>query len=885
MVELVPVDHDPFAGAASAGPALVPVDHDPFAQPQYNVTPGDANNPTRITPARPLNGMERMAAGMPADRKPGNVNVGVQGAARAVADTLGLLPDLANMGTNLILAGADKASRTVGGPEIGYRFPMASDELSGNAERVASAFGVRTTDPDSMSTPERLAYNVNRFGTQAALTAGVAAPVAVSRATAAGARTPKAFDPLLRAYETAPVKAAAGDVVANATGGAALTASQSMSDQTRSGLGGTVGPVADLIAMLAGQTVGGAALHAAATPGYVAHAVRDRMAARDIPYDPKTGLATTNKQADAAARYVQANSADPVQAARNIEAGAAEFRGMDAPVPTSGAMSRDPKLMAVERGTRLGSPGDFAMKDVALRDSALDAIEGVRPQNVDPRVATDFLRGRYDDRTNVVESAVRTARGRLEQVDQSQRATADAVRPYAGGMAPASESIDRLIIDKSLRPMDAKRRADFDAIPREATVPGEPFVDAAKSVRASADHLPENAKTEVLPTKRLEDFESLLIRDEAGNISGIKPASFGLINDLRPILGAETARARAEGAPPSYIDNLERLRKELNKATNSLPEAKAAVENFNRDYAPIWGRPAGTAYDFRQDFNVDRSSRTASPPTATAGRFLTTGAGAKEKAAALARIVDSLPADGDKAAVTSSIRQYVMGDLSKTIGADGKIAEISLARWLNGPSGWGDALSQFPTVRTEIAGMLRDVQNGAAQRNAMATELQRANANVVRTQRELGHSALSLTLGKEPVKAARAVLDGGDPKMAMREIVKEIGENASARRAWERAVTEHLIDRVSSVNPGAVSEGSTALDFAKLTKAMKQYEGALGEMYVGQSDKMNALRRAQKMLEPLAVRAGAAADGGPVVGASDRAWKCSRRASRPTTAC
>jgi hypothetical protein len=264
--------------------------------------------------------------------------------------------------------------------------------------------------------------------------------------------------------------------------------------------------------------------------------------------------------------------------------------------------------------------------------------------------------------------------------------------------------------------------------------------------------------------------------------------------------------------------------------------------------------------------------RTASPPTATAGRFLSTGPGAKEKSQALARVVETIADPFDKTAALSAVRQYVLSELTKTIGANGKIAETSLARWLNGPNGWGDALSQFPTVRTEVEQLLTDVRNGAAQRNRTALAVERAQGNVKRTQREIDESALSLTLGREPIKAAKSVLDSGDPRMAMREIVASFGGNAGAKKAWERAVTDHLVDRISSVRPGAVSEGNTALDFAKMTRTLKQYEGALAELYAGQPEKMNALRRAHKMLEPLAKRAGAGASLNGARGADD-AWR------------
>jgi hypothetical protein len=325
--------------------------------------------------------------------------------------------------------------------------------------------------------------------------------------------------------------------------------------------------------------------------------------------------------------------------------------------------------------------------------------------------------------------------------------------------------------------------------------------------------------------------------------------------------------------PPTYIDNLEALRTELNRAGESLPEARKAIENFNNIYAPVWGRGAGAAYEFRQDFNADRSFRTASPPTATAQRFLTTGGGAKEKAEALARIVGSIAEPADRQAALNAVRQYVFSDMTRTVGADGKINPQQLARWLNGPGGWNDALSQFPSLHREVEQLLADVRTGRAARDSMAEHVERAAASLKRTQRDIDNSALSLVIGREPTKAARAVLESRDPQTAMKEIREVIGGNKQARLAWERAVTDHLVDRVTNVDPAAVSTGERSISYGKLVRSFDRYQSALGELYAGQPDKMAALQQVKKMLEPLAKTSGPATLSRPGAGDGDSLWK------------
>lgn len=801
--------------------------------------------------------------------------VGVQGAGRGVADVAGTLPDIANMGANALLALVDRGSRVAGGPEISYRFPMASDEIAKTAGGLASKIGVPVLDEADMTSKEKLSYNVNRFGTQGALSAGILTPIAAARATSAAARVvPKVGDTFVQPYVANAAKVGIGDTVAGAGAGTAITGSQALPDEIRKAGGGAVGGVADLLAMLAGGAGGGTIAGTAMNgPSYVRQRAMSSLPDRGIPIDPETKMPTSNRVSDATADFVQSQTTNPTTAADEILRGANDFRNMGAPVPTTGLLSKDPKLTALERGQRRTDPGTFDANDTALRDAARESVESIQPSGVDPRDATRFIQGEVDRRIGDAETNLRTATSREATAANAERSIADVVRQAGGRGSAASADLDRLLIDRSLRPMDETRRAAFDAVPRDVTVPGEPFVERAQTIRDSARHLPPNARTEVLPANRLQDLESFAQRNAEGEIESIDPVPFGTINDMRPIVSSEIARARAENLPPPYIENLEAIRRELNAATDELPEARAALDHFQNTYAPVWGRGSGPAYDFRQDFNVDRTNRIASPPTTTAGRFLTKSEGAREKAQALSRVVASMADPNDQRATNDAIRRYVLDDVSRTVGNDGRIDGQQLARWLNGKGGWGDALGEFPTVRAEMNQLLRDVQAGNTARNVMAAEVERASTNVRRTQEQIDNSALSLVIGREPRKAARTVLESRDPMMAMREVRSTIGANAKAAKAWERAVTDHLVDRVTRIAPGDVSSGTRALDYAKLVRTFDNYRPALAELYASQPDKMNALQRAQTLLEPLARVAGGASTAKPEVVGNEALWR------------
>lgn len=60
------------------------------------------------------------------------------------------------------------------------------------------------------------------------------------------------------------------------------------------------------------------------------------------------------------------------------------------------------------------------------------------------------------------------------------------------------------------------------------------------------------------------------------------------------------------------------------------------------------GAPNYWAARFRKDFNTDQMHWSTTLPTATAGRFLGTGAGAREKAESLSRVIGTLSNPQDR---------------------------------------------------------------------------------------------------------------------------------------------------------------------------------------------------------------------------------------------
>lgn len=809
------------------------------------------------------------------------LQIGTQGSLRAVADTVGMLPDITNMGANAGLALVDQASRAVGGPEISFRFPMVSDEIAKTSSRLAKSIGVPVVDEADMSGREKLGYNINRFGTQGALTAGILSSLSAARNAETVARAaPRFGDSLLRPYAESAGRAAVGDTAAGAGAGAALTASEAIPEPVRSTGGGAVGVGADLLAMLLGGFAGGTAAGVATRgPNHVKYQVVGAQPAAEIPLDRQTGLPTSNRIADRTADFVQSQSIDPEAAAERVRKGANSFRDMGAPVPTSGLLSEDPKLIALERQQRGASPGEYAAKDIAIRDAAREAVDNIQPQGVvDPRDATKFIEGTVSQRIRAAAENLNAAQQRHAAADQQDRSLADVIRANGGRGSQASADLDRLVVDRALIPAQNEKNQRYRDIDPDRSVMRniEPMASLADDIERQVREIPQSLAREMVPQRLMDEIRGM--RVDAG---GTGTMSFGAMTEMRSGLASAALAARTAGQT-RLAENLDRFRAMIGQEGQALASegsaagqrAHAAAQFYRDEFAPVWNSgPGDEAARFRKDFNVDRINRTTTPPSTTAGRFLTTAPGAAEKAASLSRVVDSLPDPSDRLAAMDAVRRFVLDDMARAVGADGRIQPQNLARWLNGKGGWGDALAQFPTVRGELETVLRDVRAGNAAKNATAAEVERAAAGLTRTRDEIDRSALSLVIGREPKKAARAVLESRDPQVAMREVAETIGSNATARVAWERAVTDHLVDRITKADPASVSSGVHAIDYGKLVNTFGRYEGALGELYAGQPEKMQALRRAQKMLEPLARIPGPSSHVGADVPANEQAWR------------
>lgn len=431
-----------------------------------------------------------------AEKTPGRaLTLGAQGVGKGIADVVGMAPDLSTGAVNLALAGADKAAGLFGGG-VDYRFPpsaLGSEAISSTVGGMAEAAGLPLVTPQDLQ--ESLSYNVNRFGTQGLLTGTLLARTGGAMTPSA---TPRMSDPFIKPYAKAPLKTIAGDTVAGAGSGVGLTASQQLPESVRSMGDGSLGTIADYIAMMAGGVAGGiGAATVADAPSTARSFLTAKRPAQGVDFDPVTGEAVTNRAFDKAAERMQTRASDPSAAIQSIDATMSDFGGL--PLPTTGLMSNDTGLINLEQAMRTRQGGSslaeganvdpavkarnsFVERDIALRDAAVGEVNSLRPANADPTAFPQRAGDIVDMRLEQAQRPVDKAAGEIRAVETAQRPIADDLNANIGQGTAASRNIDDVY--RTTRQTEQQRSAALynDPAIARAEVPVQPLADTAQSV-------------------------------------------------------------------------------------------------------------------------------------------------------------------------------------------------------------------------------------------------------------------------------------------------------------------------------------------------------------------------------------------------------------------
>ncbi|MCK1541623.1 hypothetical protein IVB12_06420 [Bradyrhizobium sp. 179] len=778
--------------------------------------------------------------------------VGAQGVGKGLTDIVTGPFDLAAGAQNLITGGINKVFGTNIAPAI------PASKLVEKATSVLPGI-----DPATMSRSEKLAYDVNRFGTQAVGTGAMLAARAPSvaaantRADTAGGRV---LDHLSRPYAEAPARTLVGDTIGGMGSGVAVNAVDNYVPE-HAVVGDTIPKqIANFIAPLAGAV--GANTVQGTVEG-LAGAIRN-IAARSfgsapapIPLNPNTKAPYSIADVDRAAAKIQgAASGAPRALAQDIRENAAALARpaeegasplQSSAMPTSGLLSRDPGLIAAEQGARLKSAPDFIKRDQNVKSAAAERVEAMRDPEADLGSVMRRAAQARDERVSAAENEILQREEAHRSVD---RIRADQGQPFGAlgnseVKANASRRLDEALVDRTYIPARAEKNRLFDhARGRADELPADTIFSAIDRIRGNANGLAPG----VLPEdfiRRLNALRPHMVEQppESGqmvNVGGPGTALGADLADLRKFIGPAQERAQASGNF-DLADNLGRLRSAINRTIEEAPGYSEANANYQRFAERFRPERRDEMARFTRELdrggqNVDgQLNRGGTPPSATGDRFLAS----PEKAASLTRALEGAPAAPDAHA---ALRDYLRSDFARSaLNADGSVNSIRANAWART---YSDILAQFPAVRTEFEDIVATARRGEQLSAQTKADLEAARVNRKATEAEIDRSAVGTLLREDPRDVAKKLLGnkyGADAKL--KEIQDVIGKDEQAARGWKAAASEVLADKVQ----GTRQVGDTLeVHFARLAKEFKDNEQILARVY--SPEEMNNLRQAHKIL-------------------------------------
>jgi hypothetical protein len=771
-----------------------------------------------------------------ADRAMHSLRVGMQGVGRGAANLAGAPFDLTNLLADVPMWTAERSINALPGVD-GVELPRFGRTSVSNT--IADTFGDMMTqagappiEAEEMSPQERLAYNISAFGTEGAVGSGALTKLARLRFPGGEPpAAPRMTDTVVQPYARDPAMMNRLDTAAGAGMGTAMTGMEQLPEEMR-------GPITDFLAAMVGATGGAGVASGGKSLAQIPGKMRDRSIETFITEPGMPGGVPVQRQTmDKAAEAVQGLASDPVRARDTIAERMSAARAAGEPQPTTGIASDDTGLIVAEKAIRQQDPAPFIESDRAIQQAAGDKVRAVRPEDADTRAPARAI-AVQDDAT------MAAARGRVEEGEQAvaraEQGEADLADPLIDGAATrgaASETLDRVVVDDTLKPRQKEKSARFSAVDPtgDVPVPVSPLKKVADDAAASVGKLSD--PDTVLPKKLFARIDE--IAEQGGGLT------FKDLNDLRPELSDAIKRAGRDGNTV-LAGNLRRVKSEIDAAADRLVaqsddaglRAQDAVKYFREEFAPFFAQ--GKGGKLRQAINRDDLARSNTPPTATAEMFLRAGPGSKEAAADLRRILEIAPTKEEGLAAA---RQYVVADLAKVVDR-GRVNPGRLRAWIAQRE---DMLQSFPEIRKEVDGLLSEAVNRRATTGQLQSDLKGFVGDMKATQRQIDQSATSLLLDTEPTKAAAKVLGGNDPETAMKDIVGRLKGDEAALRGWKAAVADHMVERVRTTK--LTPDGDAVLSYAGIKKYFEQNRKTLSQVF---SDKeMAALTRAQKMLEPL----------------------------------
>jgi hypothetical protein len=743
--------------------------------------------------------------------------LGTQSVGRGLAGLVGMPVDLASIPVNAALSAFGREPvQPVGGKEsIARMFEYGAEQGIGAGQL-----------PEPETAGERITGLMGELGTEALGGGGLLARLAQTGRINDATRV---VGPIAEAYKTEPGMALTRDLAAGVGAGGAMGAEREVVPQDQ-----WYSPIADMLAGLFGGVAGTAT---AAGPRATADAGKrafDRFAHDpNISPDPETHLRPHRAASRSAAEVSQNRAVDPEAAAQRIDEAADFSRAEGLPMPTSGLVSDDEGLIALERRQRLSDPVPFHRRDREVRTAAGEQLRSVRPEGpVDPGLPGQEARRQVDVKRGAAEQQVAGAKTAVAGAERAEQDIGIAARSRGELADDASKRLDEAVVEKTMRPTQSEQRRLYEEIPDDLELDATPLVDAARKVREGA---PQGLKG-----PSLDPFdEGAFVRTAEDGTEQIGSISSKSLKAYRYTLQDAIDSAHAKGD----IDR-ERALKEIKRVAtgmlDDLPESQTAVQFTREQIGPKFGQGEGGR--LRDEINRDDLARSKTPPTKTAGRFLKPGAGGEEVATDLRRILGGSEAEGGGKAAA---RDYVLSDLAKVVGRDGVVDPRALRTWAANRQGMFKA---FPEIKAEVDVMLRDVVAKRATKERLQQELEARVGDMHRTEREIRDSALSLILDKDPGKAVGSVFASGNPDKAMAEIAAKLGGNKQAAKGWKAAVADYLEHKVTNTTTGQTLDASDPVSWAKAHRFFKDHQKTLARVF--DPEEMQALMRVNRLLEP-----------------------------------
>ncbi|MBO4228008.1 hypothetical protein [Bradyrhizobium neotropicale] len=833
---------------AQAAPAQPPA-------PDSNIqlvgtTPATPTAPARVvmdtTPNRPMSVLPTSVGGAVRD-----FQIGSQGVGRGLVDVATGPFDLVAGAQNAIVGGLNK----VLGPNLGV-IPYATP-ASQMVDTAVDKLDLPFIDREDMSNSEKLAYDMNRFGTQGtALGTAFArrAPQIIASTAPSPTFAGKVADTFARPYAAAPGVTVMGDAIGGLGAGVGANAAEKLPDEAVVG-GRLPKQAAEALAPIAGavgaNSIQGLAMGIA---GALRNAARRAFvsAPAEVPLNPQTHAPYSTAEVDRAARDMQAATENPALAARTIRENADELANPVNPgeipvepsqMPTAGLLSQEPGLVRAEQGARLKKGPDFVKRDANVKEAAADRVASLRDEGADLGSVMRRAGEARAERMAPVEQRVGQFEDLGGRVDAQRRQEGAAFTPIANSNASANASrrLDTNIVDENYIPARTEKNRQFDEAPgRAAELPADDIFTAIDRVRRNANGLaPGTLPNDFM--RRLDELRPVIDPESGANVGGPGTAGGGDLADLRKFI--EPARQRAQQSGNfDLADNLAALKSAINRTIEAAPgyaEANANYRQFAERFRP---EPNDEAARFTRE--IDRGgqqpdgtlNRGSTPPSETAGRFLSS----PEKAQALTRIMEGAP---NEAAGRAAVRDYMMSDFATSaLNPDGTLNAIRARGWVDRNA---DVLAQFPQVRQEFDRIVQSAQRGEQLASDVRQGLNAARENRRATEVDIERGAVGTLLKDDPRDVASKVLNGGyGAGKQIDEINNVVKNDQAAARGWKAAVAEVLTDRVTSTRK--VGE-SYEVQYARLAKEFKDNEEILAKVFT--PEEMNTLRQGHKLLE------------------------------------